>query len=99
MQNSHGGSMLSDDEIYLACLLAIGPWDWKVEQTEFLMDQLNRKLGRRASLDEGLAFINGYRTYSLPKRPSHDVKFSNAIANVLVKPQLEKMIDTHNVGK
>ena len=31
---------MTDDEIYLACLLAIGPWDWEVQQTEFLMDQI-----------------------------------------------------------
>jgi hypothetical protein len=60
--------MLSDDELYLACMLAIGPWDWKVDQTEFLMDQLNGKLGRKASVVEGMDFINGYRAYCDPPK-------------------------------
>ncbi len=76
---------MTDDELYLACLLAIGPWDWKVEQTEFLMDQLNKSLGRKASLDEGMKFINGYRTYSRPNRPSTpiDTTLSNSLVQRL----------------
>ena len=90
---------MTDDELYLACLLAIGPWDWKVEQTEFLMEQLNKKLGRRASIDEGMAFINGYRAYSRPDFGAHTAAISDVIATCITKPEVEKIIDTHSVGK
>ena len=89
---------MTDDEIYLACLLAIGPWDWKVEQTEFLMDQLNKKLGRRAAVDEGMAFINGYRAYSQPKRDAYSRAIGGVVTTCITKPEVEKIIDTHSVG-
>ncbi len=97
---------MTDDEIYLACLLAIGPWDWKVDQTEFLMEQLNRKLGRRAALDEGMAFINGYRQYSRPEAKVTAVSNTlvTSIAQEAMDARIEnhwakELIDTHNVGK
>jgi len=89
---------MTDDELYLACLLVIGPWNWKVEQTEFLMDQLNRSLGRKASPDEGMKFINGYRNYSVVGRDAYHKAIGEVISNVLTKPEVEKIIDTHTVG-
>ncbi len=88
---------MTDDEIYLACLLAIGPWDWKVEQTEFLMDQLNKKLGRRAAVDEGLAFINGYRKFASVGAKGTEW-LAKAATDVIVSGQVET-IDTHTVGQ
>ena len=90
---------MTDDEIYLACLLVIGPWDWKVQQTEFLMDQLNKKLGRRAAVDEGMVFINGYRAYCQPKRDAYSRAIGEVVATYITKPEVEKIIDTHTVGK
>ncbi|MDQ5904045.1 MAG: hypothetical protein QG672_1638 [Pseudomonadota bacterium] len=90
---------MTDDEIYLACLLAIGPWDWEVQQTEFLMDQLNKKLGRRAAIDEGLAFINGYRNYSVVGRSAYDSAIGAVVTDCITKPQVKEIIDTHTVGE
>ena len=56
---------MTDDEIYLACLLAIGPWNMKVFQVEYLMAQLRQKLGREPETEENMRFVMGFRKYCI----------------------------------
>ena len=90
---------MTDDEIYLACLLTIGKWDFTVEQVTFLCDQNRQRLGRAPTLDENMAFVQGYRKYCSPSHNAHLSEIGKLATNAIVKPMMNKLIDTHTVGK